>query len=152
MFEYLVRPYQSPRSQGSVIIPSTPSAPGEKAVLTWGTSATMPVAKGISFNTVCCKESSDEQSRETEPVRIENPDDSSQYIMVARSKSLKLNKKEQNNCSDDWDQFSGVGLEVTDALAGFASDIASGTMAGNDQPSQCQQTWNLKNNTAQPQG
>jgi hypothetical protein len=152
MFEYLVRPYQSPRSQGSVVIPSTPSAPTEKAVLTWGASATVPIqAKGINFNTACCKEESDEQSRETENVRIENPDDSSQYIMVARSKSLKLNKHENNNCGDSWDQFSGVGLEVTGALAEFASEIASGTMAGNDQPSQCQQTWSLKNNTTQGQ-
>jgi hypothetical protein len=148
MFEYLVRPYQSPRSQGSVVIPSTPSAPTEKAVLKWGASATLPVtAKGISFNTACCKEQSDEQSRESDRQQIMGQDGVS-YVWVERPKQLKLNKKEQNNCGDNWDQFSGVGLEVTGALAQFASDIASGTMAGNDQQNQCQQTWNLKN-TAQ---
>jgi hypothetical protein len=93
MLEYLVRPYQSPRSQGSVVIPSTPSAPTEKAVLTWGASATLPIqAKGFSINTACCKEKSDEQSRETDIIRIENPDDSSQYMVVARAKKLLLNK------------------------------------------------------------
>jgi hypothetical protein len=149
MFEYLVRPYQSPRSQGSVIIASTPSAPGEKAVLTWGASAQLPAAKGISFNTACCKEQSDEQSRETDIIRIENPDDSSQYMVVARAKKLLMNKEEKNQCGDNWDQFSGVGLEVTAELAIYAADIASGDTRGNSQPAQCQQTWNLKNNTAQ---
>jgi hypothetical protein len=150
MFEYLVRPYQSPRSQGSVVIPSTPSAPTEKAVLTWGASATLPItAKGISFNTACCKEQSDEQSRLTDIIRIENPDDSSQYIVVARAKQLLLNKEEKNNCGDNWDQFSGVGLEVSAELAIYAADIATGDTRGNQQPTQCQQEWNLKNNTAQ---
>jgi hypothetical protein len=150
MFEYLVRPYQSPRSQGSVVIPSTPSAPTEKAVLTWGASATLPVqAKGISFNTACCKEKSDEQSRETDIIRIENPNDSSQYMVVERAKKLLLNKEEKNQCGDNWDQFSGVGLEVTAELSIYAADIASGDTRGNSQPAQCQQIWNLKNNTAQ---
>jgi ribosomal protein L24 len=151
MFEYLVRPYQSPRSQGSVVIPSTPSAPSEKAVLKWGASATLPIqAKGINFNTACCKEQSDEQSRETEIVRIENPTDPSNYMLVERSKKLLLNKEEKNQCGDNWDQLSAVGLEITAELAFYEADITTGGIGGNDQPGQCKQTWNLKNNTTQP--
>jgi hypothetical protein len=142
MLEYIVRPFQL--RSGAVIIPSTPSAPTEKATLTWGATGTLPTAKGINVQVVCCKEGSTEQKRNSAIIRIYQDGDtsSSNYVDVARPMNVGLNKKETNSCAD-WDQFSGVGLEVTDALAEFASEISSGTTAGNDQPSQCQVTWNL---------
>jgi hypothetical protein len=144
--EYVVRPFQSPGSQGTTIIPSTPSRPSDKAILTWGASAVMPPVKGINFQVVCCKEESDEKSRESDRLQIMGNDNES-YIWVQRASQLKLNKSEKNSCGDDWDQFSGIGLEITGALAEFAADIHSGTAAGDANPTQCEQTWKLNNNT-----
>jgi hypothetical protein len=142
MLEYLVRPYQSPRG-GAILIPSTPAAPTEKATLTWGAKMTLPTVKGMGVNVACCKENSTEKQRNSAIIRVSNPEDDSQYVDVARPVTVGLNKKEHATCNDGWDQFSDVGMQITDALAEFAADINSGTTAGNDQPSQCTQSWNL---------
>src|SRR5215831_17073015 len=70
--EYIVRPFQSPGSQGAVIIPSTPSPTNERATLTWGAKAAVPaVTQGVGF-AGCCKESADESNQQYEPVTINN--------------------------------------------------------------------------------
>jgi hypothetical protein len=145
MFEYLVRPYQSPSSQGSVIIPSTPTAPSEKATLTWGATATMPPFQGVNFTVVHCHETSDEQSRKTDRLQIMGQDGES-YVWVERSNQLSLNKTEQNNGALDYDQFAGSTLDLSGDLGPFAPNITSGGATGSGQ-NKCAQTWNLKNNT-----
>lgn len=144
--EYIVRPWQTPNSHGAIVIPSTPQNTREKATLTWGAKATMPAQNTSGINVVCCSEESTEFKREGETVRIQgNGEDN--WIDVFRSNKLHLKKKEKNTCASDWDQFSGVGLEITDALAEFEDALNSGTTAGNNEPKTCGQVWSLNNNT-----
>jgi hypothetical protein len=148
MFEYLVRPYQSPSSQGSVIIPSTPTAPSEKATLTWGATAPMPPFQGVNFTVVACQEQSDEQSRKTDRLQIMGQDGES-YVWVERTHQATLFKAEKVQSegppgSVNYDQYAGSKFDTSGDLAPFANDIGS---AAGGNTKKCVQTWNLKNNT-----
>ena len=138
--EYIVRPYQSP-GRNAFLIPSAPGASNQRATITWGADATIPEPKGIGFNVVCCKEQLDEQSRQSDTVQIPIQDDAN-YVEVQRPNTVSLNKKENNTCGDDWDQFSGVGAEISADFASLGEAIHSGTTStgGN-----CQAQWKLKN-------
>jgi hypothetical protein len=141
--EYVVRPYQSPNAHGTIQIPSAPASSNQRATLVWGAKATMPaVNMGENFSVVCCKERLNEQDRQSDTVRITQQDNSDNYVDVARPNTLHLQKHDANNCGDNWDQFSGVGAEISDTLAAFQSDVLSGTAA---QPGNCDTTWKFKN-------
>jgi hypothetical protein len=121
--EYVVRPWQTPNAHGSIIIPSTPRGSRERATLSWGhdASITMPtpveVNEGVNFETVCCTENLNETHRETEDIQIYDSSGGTTYITVERPKSLRLKKKDKNNCF-------GPGLSET-------SDVAQGINASN---------------------
>lgn len=140
--EYVVRPYQSPDAHGAIIIPSTPSGSRQRATITWGSKDVQAVNSGISIN--CCSESLSEQSRKSEKMRIFQNDDknSPNWVDVERPHSLKLNKKDNNQCADDWAQMSSVAAGVQDALAEFADDIGP---APELPGSGCGTTWIFKN-------
>jgi hypothetical protein len=144
--EYVVRPYQARGQFGQVVIPATPAASRERATLTWGAQSTMPARQdGVGFQVVCCNEDLDEQSRESDTVRITDPTNSANYVDVARPRTVKLKKQGKNNCGDDWDQISGVAQAVDSSLAEFAGDIHSGTAAIGGDPAQCNVGWKFQN-------
>jgi hypothetical protein len=147
--EYVVRPYQSPDANGAVIIPSTPSGSRQSATLKWGATATIPEITGENFNMVCCKEASTEQDRTSDTVRVfQNGDSTSDnWVDLERAKTMDLQKKENNNCGDNWDDISGVSQQIDNILADFAGFFNKHT--GN--PSQtCTQTWTFKPQQDQP--
>lgn len=94
MFEQLVRPYQSPGaivSRGVVSKHTKKSR--SKARVVWGDVGTLPVAdredvatdpSGYSFKLETCDDNYKEAKRQTNSVRVENPNDSSQYVIVDR--------------------------------------------------------------------
>jgi hypothetical protein len=140
--EYAVRPYQSPNNRNSLLIPSAPSLNQDLATISWGAEATLPpVNQGIGFQVVCCKEQLDEKDRDSSTVQIPIQEDAN-YVEVSRPNSLSLQKHENNNCGDDWDQFSGVGAEITSALNEFAADVHSGTVA---KTGNCDVKWKFNN-------
>jgi len=145
--EYIIRPFQSPASQGAAIIPSTPQPSNERATLTWGAKAAVPaVTTGVGF-AGCCKETNNEIGRDTDQVKIhssENPDD---YVIVDRAKRLQWEKRTADECAGNWDQFSGIGLEISQALNQFAADIHSGSAAPAGDSGTCTATLNLGANT-----
>ncbi len=143
MLEYAVRPYQSPGALGKTIIPSTPGASRTRATLTWGAEATMPSVIPSGTSVSCCNEGLTEQTRETETVRISQAGKPENFIDVARAKSVKLKKKTKDNCAGDWDQFSGVGQRVADALSEFEAGFNSTTTG--DADSHCDVKWTLNN-------
>jgi hypothetical protein len=144
--EYVVRPYQTPSAHGAIIIPSTPTGTRERATLTWGAEATMPEREepdGIGFQLVCCTETLNENSRETETKRIEQEGNPDNWVDVDRPTKLKLKKKDANKCGDVWDQISGVEQQVNSVLSMFNDAIHSGTAGKKDK--NCNVSWNFKN-------
>ena len=140
--EYVVRPYQSPDSHGAIIIPSTPSGSRQRATITWSAKEAKAVNTGISVQ--CCNEALSELSRKSDKMRIFQNDDetSDNWVDVERPRSLKLNKKEQDNCADDWAQISSVAAGIQEELADFADDIGPAPeLPGGG----CGTTWNFKN-------
>ena len=96
---------------------------------------------------VCCKENLDELDRKSKTKRIfQNGDESSEnWVDVERPESLRLRKKDQNKCGDDWNLISGVAQEVSAALDEFAAAIHEGTTAIGGDPKNCAVKWNFKN-------
>jgi len=143
--EYIVRPFQSPGSPGAVIIPSTSSPTNERATLTWGAKAAVPaVTQGVGF-AGCCQEQGDESNMQYEPVSVVNLGPDGGSVNFRRAKSFDFDKTTQDNCAGDWDQFSGVGMEVTAALDQFWSDVHSGSAAPTGDSGVCHATMNLTN-------
>jgi hypothetical protein len=142
--EYIVRPYQSPQSHGTTVIPSTPSGTRERATLKWGTTATMPTpAAGV--NVECCAETQDEQSRIPIPIRIYQRGDptSDNWVDVERPQKMTMKKKEQNTCNDNWDQVDYVASEINADLNQWAADFAHNDAV--QTPTNCGSTWTFKN-------
>jgi hypothetical protein len=144
--EYAVRPAASPSPHGTTIIATTPGATRERATITWGAQATMPVPS-MAVNTACCKEDLNEASREGEVVRITQPGNSDNYIDVFRANKVHLDKKDDNTCSPTsvagQDSFAPTDFSVS----GFEPSTFEPTDSG---VKQCKTTWILKNNTAPP--
>jgi hypothetical protein len=133
--EYVVRPYTTPDVHGSIIIPSTPRGSRERATLTWGSGspASVPtpveVTESVSFELVCCKENLSEQSRETEDVQIFDSSGGSTYITVERPKSIRLKKKDKNNCNSPlWSHTSDVEQSMNEVNAEWDAALHSGTI------------------------
>jgi hypothetical protein len=115
--------------------------------LTWGAKSDIPPVKtGVGF-AGCCQEDNDETGRNTEQVTIHDSSNPDNYIVVNRATQLQWDKSTKDNCAGNWDQFSGVGLEITSALDEFAGEINSGTAAGDNNPNTCKETLHLSANT-----
>src|SRR4029077_7144657 len=141
--EYVVRPYQSPNSHGGVIIPSTPTGARTKATLTWGASTTMPIPDtGITVE--CCSEKLKETDRTSKRIRIFQNDDpsSTNYVDVDRAETMKLSKKDKNDCISDWDQVSQLAADIRAELDQDAIDFGSPTVP---ETGGCGVTWAFKN-------
>src|ERR1700751_4003608 len=148
--EYIVRPYQARDPQGRIIIPSTPIGTHQQATITWGGKATLPPVQsqpGNGFS--CCSEQTKEetdQQYENVSVVAQGGDAAGQTINFRRAKSFSYEKQEQSTCASDWDQFSGIGMEITDALSSFAADITSSeTLQGEQADQTCRGTISLHN-------
>jgi hypothetical protein len=144
--EYFIRPFQSPGSHGTIIIPSTPKATREKAVLTWGATSTMPevVPDVTNFNTKCCAEGLKEDSRESDIVRIEQPGKPENYVDVARARNVSLKKREKNSCGGplqaEIDSFWGqLFQDMDDAFRPLGTSDTDGHK-------DCGVQWAFKNN------
>lgn len=140
--EYAVRPAVPTSPHGLTIIAKTTGASRERATLTWGAKASLPDV-GAATNIACCKENLDETERETETVRITNPQDANQYIDVARAKKLSLDKSNENKCNaiSSAEQSDSSSTDFT--VTGFESD----TFTDESFIKKCKTVWNLKNNT-----
>lgn len=92
--EGIVRPFQQPdRLLRRRVIAATEKVDVQPATLTWGAVGRLPVPQvGVSFALKKDAEH-DEVGRQTQKVRVENPDDPSQYIIVERTKSISFRQK-----------------------------------------------------------
>lgn len=102
--EQIVRPFQSPTPLNTRrVIPSSTKEAPQTATIIWGKPGTMPVAvesaadqpvpmPGVNVKTKKVTDRNVEKSRETETIRIENPNDPSQYVIVERVKKITFDK------------------------------------------------------------
>lgn len=96
--ERVVRPYQKPTALAfGRVISRTVAPSADVAMIMWGDVGTLPTPTqedvpddGAGFNVETCDVDYVEQSRETQPIRITNPGDSSQYVVVDRIKSMSF--------------------------------------------------------------
>lgn len=100
--EQLVRPFQAPNTIGTRRIVSTQTViTPDPVIVTWGQAGDMPVAVEVppgedplllAFE-VKKKARHDLIARETERVRITNPEDENQYVIVERIKKATFKEK-----------------------------------------------------------
>lgn len=88
MIEGIVRPFQSPQVTQSGQIPVPSVGPVRPASLKWGGVGKVPPFR-LSWH---LQDNFDEKSRNTDNVRIFNPQDNTQYVDVQRTNSLKMGK------------------------------------------------------------
>jgi hypothetical protein len=92
MLEQVVRPVQAPATLrfGSIPVDDTKQAP-EAATIRWGQVGDLPTAQeettaedGTEFKVIDCDDKFAEKQRTVSKIRVENPDDPDQYVMVER--------------------------------------------------------------------
>jgi hypothetical protein len=143
--EFFVRPFQSPGSFGTIIIPSRPSGTHEKAMLTWGAKSKMPemVPTSTNLNVKCCGEALKEASRDSDIVRITQPGKPENYVDVARARNVKLKKREKNACGGAFQAelnafWGSVFSEIDAAFKPFGAGDTDGQKS-------CDVQWALSN-------
>lgn len=143
--EYLVRPYQSPGTQGAIIIASTPRGTREIARATWGAKATMPPVEATDnqTNVTCCGEQLTEQTRKSDTVRITQPGKPENYIDVARAREVRLKKKTKDKCAGDWAQMSYVAASIDAIFDDLEADL--GLESTTEDGHHCGAIWKLSN-------
>lgn len=140
-FEYFVRPFQAPGSQGRTIVPATPSA-RTQATLTWGAKTTVQdvIPKRTGNNLECCTDNRTQYESDTVahnsginqvwgpgtpgPSRPHGQWGAEIYHM--KSANVRLRKKEKDTCASDLDQISGVASGIKEAFADLQADIEAG--------------------------
>ena len=116
--EQLVRPFQQPAVIATLRIHSVrDKVTVDPAIITWGAVGKLPEAiqqtdefDGINFKIGECDDSNTELSRETSDIRVQNPDDPTQYVMVRRISKIAFKKKSRK-------KFIGVWKTETTAFA-----------------------------------
>lgn len=141
MLEEVIRPFQPPlvTSTGAIPVPSTTKT-NQSAILQWGAPGKMPSPTSDAANLKLCTETLKEASRTTSTQRITNPNDSSQYVILKRTESMSLNKKDDSNVlhSDFTAYLDQQFPQFSAQLGGFESDDGSVSQ-------QCKVVLTLKN-------
>lgn len=88
MIEGIVRPFQSPQVTQSGALPLPSVTTVQPASLRWGAVGKLPAV--IANFKVAAGDSYNELSRQTDVVRIYNPQDSSQYVDTQRTDNLTM--------------------------------------------------------------
>ncbi len=139
--ESVVRPFGSRNLYSDKRIATThPDPKGGTAHLCWGSVGTKPTpeAVGTSVELNDCNESNSElKGRESETIRIENPDDTSQYIMVKRPKVISF--KHVDHKSSAWAAMSDVAADVQ----AWQDDLSADLGLGSDKEGKCKMKMTL---------
>lgn len=153
MLEALVRPFAHTRNVTSGVrhtyVPRATTGPVPEpeegvATICWGKVGALPEPLSSGFNTLRCEEEHIENERETDDIRITNPDDPEQWVEVRRANTL-IFKKTNNRprSASDHDTSYNIGENNFDDFnasvrAGFELDD------GNDDD-ECKLTVRLDN-------
>lgn len=146
--EQIVRPFQNPDvlSKRRIISNST-KEDAEEVVIEWGSPGDAPSASEIehdaetgdfAFEVVHCDDKYDEKNRKFKTIRIEQPDNPENYIMVDRIHQITFNKKSEaeNMTMYNNSTTSFVPMPMYDNNNWFAND---------DKNDKCNSSFDLKN-------
>lgn len=92
--EQIVRPFQTTSTivnKRLNVTRPTKLAP-QKAIILWGAEGQAPEVRGLTIDVRNSDNRYREQSRTTDTIRIENPDDSSQFIITQQMNNVKFTK------------------------------------------------------------
>ena len=147
--EQIIRPFQTPDviSKRKIVSKST-KLPTDEVVIEWGRSGDAPTPTEIekdeeegviNFKVNDCDDKYNEKNRKFSTVRIENPDDPSQYVMVQRIEQIKFNKKSEGTNLTMYNNSTTafVPMPMFDNNSYFADD---------DDTKECHSSFTLKNN------
>lgn len=101
--EQIIRPFQSPTTLPKRrLISTNTKIDDQTAEVEWGNAGDLPAPEkreedfsGIGFEVVKCDDNYNEKERKFNTVRIENPEDPTQYVMVERMNQIAFNKKNE---------------------------------------------------------
>lgn len=129
--ESVVRPFQTRNNLSTKRIATKTTDPKSKssgtacsAALCWGDVGTKPTPQpdGLSVETNDCNEANSELAgRKYNDIRIENPDDSSQFVMVRRPSTIYFKHTERKNST--WDQMSLTAASIDQWQADLETDL-----------------------------
>lgn len=95
MLEYIVRPFQSAPPQNTTLIPATRGSSSAKASLAWGDVGTLPTPATLSTvvkdgTNTQTKKKLVETTRQSSTIKITNPNDPTQFVMVQRPSEISF--------------------------------------------------------------
>jgi hypothetical protein len=101
--ERLVRPYQKPTALAfGRVISRTVAPSADTATILWGDVGTLPTPTqedvpddSVGFTVEVCDTDYTETSRIVQPVKVKNPDDDSQFVIVDRIQSMSFRSQEK---------------------------------------------------------
>jgi hypothetical protein len=105
--EQIIRPFQTTDilSKRQIVSNST-KIPTDEVIIEWGNSGTDPTPSEITrdattgdfvVEVVHCDDKFNEKDRKFNTIRIEQPDNPENYVMVDRIKQITFNKKSETN-------------------------------------------------------
>lgn len=156
MFENAVRPFQlfqALRLSRLVPAPATSAPPPGSAFIAWGAAGTMPTPQSTQYQLDHCKNEHDEIKRQSDTIRIENPDDPEQYIMVDRADQMIFDTSHHQDPLPDATSYGAMNsdgdIAVEDALNQLSADFSNANwvpgLAADFGDSECKLTVNLNN-------
>lgn len=117
--EQIVRPFQTTATivnkRSNVTKPTKVTR--QKAVIVWGAEGQAGEARGLTLNVTNTDNKYKEQSRKTTDIRIQNPDDSSQFLIAQQINNVTFTKPLATSPSNN----AGSGPEPTSSVASTAS-------------------------------
>lgn len=143
--EQIIRPFQSPATlpKRRIVSTNTKISVGV-AEIEWGQAGELPAPEkrefddegGIAFTVLKCDDQFGEKERKFNVVRIENPVDPAQFVMVERINQIKFDKKNEPNNMTMYNNSttSFVTLPALDNTLYWKS---------NHEQQKCQSTFNL---------
>lgn len=133
LLEQIVRPFQAPdslikRLNSTLVV----QAPSGIPTLAWGAAGTAPTPFAVSFTVTGPINQFYEIDRQVTPVRIQNPDDSTQYVIAQRVDSVTFKKKSGS--------LSSPTQESGDNVSGTSGGAPTNTGYSSNNPNPSTQT------------
>lgn len=162
MLETVVRPFQTPTAlRNGVPTRSINKVLVDPVEIKWGSAGTLPGAvqqdtpgppTGVNLKVIDCDDKYSEAKRNTITIKIANPSEPSQYVMVERIQSISFQHQTKDQYTSSYNK--SFTTKVTPAtmptIVGaypLAKDLNGLPMSVlTDESKLCKSTYNLKNN------
>jgi hypothetical protein len=93
MLEGIIRPFQTPAGSPRIPIGVVVTKVPDPTIIDWGDPGSLPSPISDVVSVTLEKDEMKETQRKERKIRIENPDDPSQYVMVKRPEQMSFDKK-----------------------------------------------------------